>query len=399
MSPSRARRTPTLEDLRTELSARLRERTPEIEETILACVRTISPEAEHEDIEYSAGQREAVAAAVAYSLAGVEHEPSWREPIPSAVAAQARRAAGAAVSLDTVLRRCMAGDRCFGEFILDAAEGLPSEAVRQVIRAQGAHVDRLAAFVSAEYAGEMERLQRSPSRHLAEWVQGLLGGEDPADVNPAGYRFDAWHLALIASGVAAGQRLQGMAARLESQALIVPRADGTVWVWLGRRRPLAFAEVERQMNADLHSQLRLAVGESRPEIAGWRLTHREAQAAHQVMSRQPRKLVRCGHVALPAALLRDELLRTSLLETHLAPLDGRGSEGAVLRETLRAYFATDGNVAAAAATLDVSRHTIHRRLRKVEQRLGRLLEICRVDLEMALMLEELLDSPSRERDV
>src|SRR5262249_14368679 len=83
------------------------------------------------------------------------------------------------------------------------------------------------------------------------------------------------------------------------------------------------------------------------------------------------------------------LLAKSLHETYLAPLDEHGDSGLVLRETLRAYFAAGFNAATAAAALEVDRHTVQRRLRKVEEALGRLLHSCHAEIEVALRLEEL----------
>ncbi|HKT84228.1 MAG TPA: helix-turn-helix domain-containing protein, partial [Solirubrobacterales bacterium] len=86
---------------------------------------------------------------------------------------------------------------------------------------------------------------------------------------------------------------------------------------------------------------------------------------------------------------RDELLAKSLYETYLAPLDEGSDSGLGLRETLRAYFDAGFNAATAAAALEVDRHTVQRRLRKVEEALGRLLHSCHAELEVALVLEEL----------
>ena len=70
--------------------------------------------------------------------------------------------------------------------------------------------------------------------------------------------------------------------------------------------------------------------------------------------------------------------------------------GVGLRETLRAYFDAGFNAATAAAALEVDRHTVQRRLRKVEEALGRLLHTCHAELEVALVLEELDDEPVRQ---
>lgn len=376
-------------EIPAELIARLRERSAEIEEAIFTRICAVAGE-RPEDPSYAMGLRQAVAAAMDYGLAGAEQVKARDEALPRASAAQARRAAQAGVGLDTVLRRYMAGDRRFSEFILEESEQLPAEAARQVIRTVGAQFERLIALVSAEYTSELERIRRSPQQQLADWVQEILDGEDPADGGPE-YRFGAWHLGMVASGSGAQHKLQGLAARLESQLLLLPRPDGTAWVWLGRQRPIAFAELRRQVRQGANAQLSLAIGESRKGVAGWRLTHREAQAAQQVMIWKPQTLIRCGQVALLAALLQNDLLGRALVETYLQPLQGRGNADRVLRETLRTYFATSGNTAATASALEVNRHTIHRRLRRVEQRLDSLLHTCHAELDVALRLEELLD--------
>jgi len=80
-------------------------------------------------------------------------------------------------------------------------------------------------------------------------------------------------------------------------------------------------------------------------------------------------------------------MKAVLLDAYLAPL-GSGRDGAVLRDTLRTYFASGGNAASAAASLGVDRHTVQRRLRKVEEAIGRTLDTCRAELEVALRVEE-----------
>jgi DNA-binding PucR family transcriptional regulator len=180
-----------------------------------------------------------------------------------------------------------------------------------------------------------------------------------------------------------------LAAGLDSQVLVVPRGSGIVWAWLGARRPLAVPDIEQLLSDGVAGDAALAVGEPRKGLDGWRLTHREAQAAQEVMLRKPQRLTRARDVILLAAVLRDDALAKSLVETYLAPLEGHGDSGAVLRETLRAYFSAGLNAATAAAALAVDRHTVQRRLRKVEEALGRLLPDCHAELVVALSLEEL----------
>jgi sugar diacid utilization regulator len=176
---------------------------------------------------------------------------------------------------------------------------------------------------------------------------------------------------------------------------VVPQGDDSAWVWLGGRERLAVIEVERYLATGALGDVTLAVGEPRLGLEGWRLTHYEARAAQQVMLRRPQPFIQASEVVLLAAVLRDELLAKSLRETYLAPLDDHGDSGLGLRETLRAYFDAGFNAATAAAALEVDRHTVQRRLRKVEEALGRLLHSCHAELEVALVLEELDDEASR----
>lgn len=378
----------SLTRIRAELVARLRERLPEIEDAIFARARTLAEPVE-EDPEYVAGLRATVSESLEFALAHIEKGEEWTGPIPSTAAEQARRSARAGVRLDTVLRRYAAGDRLLGDFIMDEDDRFPSQALRQVLRTHGPQVDRLMAAVATEYMDEVARMRRSPTQRLAERVQRLVAGESPVDVGGLEYAFDAWHLGMIVKGGKAEGCVRALAAGLDSQALIVPRGSGIVWAWLGARRQLSIEDIESLLSDGLAGDASLAVGEPRSGLDGWRLTHREAQAAQEVMLRKPQRLTRARDVVLVAAVLRDDALAKSLFETYLAPLEGHGDSGAVLRETLRAYFSAGLNAATAAAALAVDRHTVQRRLRKVEEALGRLLPECHAELVVALSLEEL----------
>jgi len=264
-----------------------------------------------------------------------------------------------------------------------------------MMRAQGPHVDRMMAAVATEYMEELERIRRSPAQRIAERVQRLLAADSPVDAAGLDYELDGWHLGLVVMGSRPDVAARTLAAGLNRQSLVVPQGNDSAWTWLGGRERLAVIDVERYQAAGVLGDVTLAVGEPRAGIQGWRLTHYEARAAQQVMLRRPQPLVQASEVVLMAAVLRDELLAKSLRETYLAPLDDHGDSGLGLRETLRAYFDAGFNAATAAAALEVDRHTVQRRLRKVEEALGRLLHSCHAELEVALVLEELDDEAAR----
>lgn len=368
--------------------ARLRARSAEIEDTVYNRVRRMADPVEGDDPEYRAYLRATVAEAIDYALLGIERGEDWEGPVPEAAMVQARRAARTGVKLDAVLRRYAAGDRLVGEFVVDEASRLPNEAMRPLVRAQGPHVDRMMAGVATEYMEELERIRRSPAQRVAERVQRLLAADSPADAAGLDYELDAWHLGLVVTGSRPDVAARTLAAGLKRQKLVVPQGNDSAWAWLGGRQRTMVDEVERYLDAGVLGDVTVAVGEPRWGLEGWRLTHYEARAAQQVMMRRPRPLTQASDVILLAAVLRDEMLAQSLRQTYLAPLDD-GESGLGLRETLRAYFDAGFNAATAAAVLEVDRHTVQRRLRKVEEALGRLLHSCHAELEVALVLEEL----------
>lgn len=375
-------------EIRAELVARLRARSGEIEDTVYNRVRQMADPAERDDPEYRAYLRATVAEAIDYALLGIERGEDWEVPIPEAAMVQARRAARTGVKLDAILRRYAAGDRLVGEFVVEEASHLPNEAMRPLVRAQGPHVDRMMAAVATEYMDELERIRRSPAQRVAERVQRLLAADSPADAAGLDYELDAWHLGLVVVSSRPEVAARTLAAGLNRQLLVVSQGNDSAWAWLGGRQRTLVEEAGRYLGTGVLGDVTLAVGEPRWGLEGWRLTHYEAKAAQQVMMRRPQPLTQASNVILLAAVLRDEMLAQSLRETYLAPLDD-GDSGLGLRETLRAYFDAGFNAATAAAVLEVDRHTVQRRLRKVEEALGRLLHSCHAELEVALILEGL----------
>jgi PucR C-terminal helix-turn-helix domain/GGDEF-like domain len=388
MSHTANGRVASLVEVRAVLVERLRSRRSEIHEVISAHVRDVvvfGPAGER-DAEYVAGLQATVTAVLDYVLVGIERGEEWSGPIPSVAVAQAHRAARNGVGLDTVLRRYAAGNRLLVGFVMAEADDLPNEALRQVLEMGASLVERLMAGVSIEYNCEIERAGRSLEQRRAELVRRLLAGE-LVDTAELGYEFDAWHLGVIATGDGAREALRALAGGSDRQLLPVSRGEETVWGWLGGKRRLAVADIERLLQAG--EDVVLAVGEPRKGVDGWRLTHRQAQAALLVALRSRERLTRYADVALLAAALRDDVLARWLVETFLSPLDSQRDRGAALRETLRCYIAAGRNVSKVAVELGVKRQTVEHRRQTVEQVLGRELPTCLAELEVALRLEEL----------
>jgi hypothetical protein len=379
-----------------EIAARLRRRRAEIEQALLTRTYAVSEPPPESGPEYAEGLRVAVAAGVEYGLEGIEHGERSAPSVPEALLAQARLAARSGVSLDTVLRRYFAGHVLVEDFMMGEAERTehlgPAE-LKRLLRSQAAIVDRLLAAVSAAYTEEAERRPQSTERLRAERIERLLGGE-PLDTTELGYGFEGWHLGILASGPGAGEALTALARSLDARLLTLRREEGTHWAWLGSKRRLDAGEAEALAARELPEGLALAIGEAGEGIAGWRLSHRQARAALSVALRGGDRAVRYAGVALLASALQDELLRTALHELYLAPLEAERDGGAVLRETLRAYFAAERNVSSAAARMGVDRKTVTSRLFMIEESLGRPIAACAPELETALRLAELAPEPA-----
>lgn len=254
-------------------------------------------------------------------------------------------------------------------------------------------VERLVASIADEHERELEEEGRSPERRRAERVQRLLDGV-PVDVAEFGYELDAWHVCVIATGANAEKAVRGPAAALGRELLLVAH-DGEVWAWLGGQRKPRMSDVERVLSAPGFTGVSLAVSEAARGVRGWRLTHREAQAALLVAQHSPRRFTRYLDVALEAAALQDEALADSLIERYLLPLDGMRIGGQAARRTLRALFDTEYNVSSAAHPLKVHRSSVHRWREEIERRLGYRLHEHQAEIEIALRIENLRAPPQR----
>lgn len=381
--------TDSLRAVRQELSRRLRARQPETEREVSARIQDLPEAAASESPEYEHGLRAAVAESLGFGILCIEMGDEWCVPAPMAVVAQARRAAREGVSLATVLRRYSAGNMLFEEHILAAAEGLPTAAVLRILHEQVPHVDRLIGAVADNYAEALRKERGSTSQRRAERLEHLLNGNAGGSVDDINYDFDVWHVGAVLVGVDAGEAAQTMSVDGGMRMLAVKRDRATAWLWLGSSQRPAMGEIESWLVDTAPSQTSVALGTPHRGLDGWRLTHREARAAVQVVLRRPSRLTRACDVALLVGMLKDETLVRSLISTYLAPLERQPESGQVLRETVRAYLEAGCNAAAAAPTLNVHRHTVQRRIRTVEGLIGKLLPHCYAELQVALQLAEL----------
>lgn len=374
---------------RTGVAETLRSRSTELREALQTRVYAIADPAEAADPQYVEGLRTAIEAALEYGIVAIEAGERI-PPVPTTLLAQARIAARNQVSLETVLRRYFAGYVLLGDFLLEAAdiEGVEGAELKGLMRAEAAIFDRLIVAVSEEYDREEQSRAQGTALRRAERVRRLLDGE-LLETNELGYELDGHHLGLVSYGPGARAAVDALAGGLDCRLLAVRREEGIFWAWLGSRSRLEPEKLQGLAAQQLPADLTLAIGEPGEGVAGWRLTHRQARAALTVALRGGQQVVRYADVALLASALQSELLVTSLHEFYLAPLLAERDGGKIFRETLCAYFAAEQNVSSTAAALGINRGTVTKRLRAIEERIGRSLASCGVELSVALRLSEL----------
>jgi len=363
----------------------------ELGEAALARAHAIADPCEVPDPAYAIGLRRAVRVAVAYGIEGIGASRVDSLAVPEALLAQARAAARNGVGLDVVLRRYAAGYALLGDFsIRGAGEArVGNESLARSLQVLAALFDRLLVSISKEHAEEAERHSLTAAQRRIGQVRRLLAGE-PVSSAELDYRLAGWHLGAVAAGPGPQEALRAAAASLASSLLLVPADGEEVWAWLGWGSRPGAGEGMRAIAERLPAEASLGLGEPGHGLGGWRTTHRQAAAAMAVVNNSRQRCVSYADVALQAAALRDHLLANSLRDIYLAPLEAEPG-GALLRQTLDAYFAAERNVSSAAAALGVTRQTVSSRLRAVEKRIERPLSSCSAELELCLRIGRLTE--------
>lgn len=383
---------PTLGDHRLELISRLRARRPQIDEEIHARMReAAADDTATDNADYLNGRLKAVSAALDGFLEKLEQGDLQVAALPTPILAQVRRAAGAGVALDTVLVRYAAAREALSSVLLAemGAMGLTVDAplFGQALNGSGGGIEGRMAMLSAEYREAIHELSTPDAeRRRVRCLLTVLANE-PCDVTELGYEISSWHLGVIARGDRAAKSLREIAVRSNSELLLVPQQDDVIWAWMGTQRSPSRSEVAALFtNADPEA-VSLAVGEPSKGLEGFRRTHLQAKAAQWVALRRLRPLTLYADVILLTAVMRDAEVEHSLRHVYLSPFSEPRDR--ILLETVRAYLTCGHNISSAAAALKADRGTVGRRLRTVEEKLGRQLCECEPEITLALHLDEI----------
>jgi DNA-binding transcriptional ArsR family regulator len=394
MSGNAASRTSTVRESCITVAEGLRSRQADIAQAMSAHIRDAVPVSiRHQKVEYEAGLRVAVQAVVSYSLDAIEHGPGWSEPIPPAVAVQARRAARAGVSIGTVMRRYLAGREWFVDFLraeVKRGDHTDHEAVLEHLRATyRSLLHHLIMSVESEYEQERERVACSPKTRAATLVRRLLAEDvDPSEIRGLGYEITSfWHIGLIASRAEGTEILQNLRLASGYKLLLVRSEDGVVLAWLGSSNQVTIVELKRFLSANGYPDPPLAIGEPGSGLQGWRQTHEEARVAALVVRQEPCGLTRCADVLPIAGALMNETLIRMYKKIYVLPLSKLPRDGRPTRRVLLAYFKHGRSASCAAEAANVTRRTVQNHLNEARRVLDAPLNL--TGLEIALHLEEL----------
>jgi PucR-like helix-turn-helix protein/diguanylate cyclase with GGDEF domain len=367
---------------------RLRSRRPELEAALLARVYGIGDPGEIEDPAYVDGLRGAAAAAVDFAVELLEGPTNDQRPVPPVLLLQARLAARNRVRMDVVLRRYAGGHAILVDAIIEDAERegdfSPAE-LRRLLTTISSAFDRLLIEVGDEYARESVRNSRNAhERSQIDRVERLLAGELVAS-DQLDYPLDAWHIGLVVEGSGLRPILRDFALQIDRRLLAVEPRTGTMWAWLGGRARVDSAEViERLRHWSI--DVKIGMGEAGCGVAGWRLSHQQALAVLPLAQGHPVAVARYAEKGILASMQKDRVLVDSLRHLYVEPLSDEKDDEAVLAETLRAYFSAECSASSAASALHVHRQTVTSRLRTIEERLGRSISDCSLELNLALAL-------------
>ncbi|MFD4440035.1 PucR family transcriptional regulator [Nocardia sp. NPDC058519] len=239
---------------------------------------------------------------------------------------------------------------------------------------------------------ERDELASGSYAERRETISLILEGE-PINIERAatrlGYRLDTTHTAAIAWSDIPGaeldepHRVTRALARAAgaATALSLLASAATLWVWVPGPTPPDTAALSEAL--DHIPGVRIAIGSTGRNLAGFRTSHLDAQAAHRILARphSTRRMVTFSEVQLTSLITENGAQADRFIKYTLGDLEHADSE---LRESVLAYINEQCNATRAAARLFTHRNTILRRLARADELLPRPLAENSVHIAVAL---------------
>lgn len=394
-------------DIVVSVAAALDRRTPEIGRDISDAIAASIPETRGDELIINA-----LVASVESNVVTMWHVMQGAASLeeveaPPAAIGYARRLAQRGVSQVALIRTYRVGHARFLRWCFRELSALPpgddvSEAMQTIVDVTFQYIDRVSEQVATAYETERDRWSRNRAAAQRAQVRAVINGE-PFDLHAAerllDYRFAQRHLGVVVwcprsggvqSLVDLEHAVERIGTRLSPHAtapLFVPYDDATAWAWLALPAAADPGAVAGAI-ADLEAPIRLALGDGGAGVEGFRQTHREALRAHSVALNggdQASRITRFSDIAPIATLANDIDFTRSWVQSTLGELARPDPAHARLRETALAFLSSGASFTAAAEALDIHKNTVHYRIEKAEEILGRPLRESPIELQLALL--------------
>jgi len=350
-------------------------------------------------------------------LHALRHDiPVDRIQPPAAAIEYAKRLAQHGVPVTALIRAYRLGQRRMTDFVFAElrAVGVPPEdylvVVETITTTLFEYIDSITQQVVAIYESEREQWLESQNSNRALRVREVLAGRKPVDADAATesirYPLRWQHVALVLWYPDAGDderdqllgRLQRFLRELAeavgtgANPLFVAADRGSGWAWLPYRsaHPEAIAAI-RAFAATRPGAPWLAIGEPAAGLAGFRRSHRQAQAARSVAVTSglaAQRIIAAGDPGVAAAALigGDIAAAREWVGEVLGDLAADNDNDQRLRDTLRVFLRAGSSYKAAATDLDLHFNSVKYRVGRAISRRGRPIAEDRLDVELALLL-------------
>jgi hypothetical protein len=257
-------------------------------------------------------------------------------------------------------------------------------------------VDRMLFASLGSYHQAVAARQQTREYRRARLVEQLLDGtltEAGIDAERfIGYTFARHHLAAVVApeDLPADRQLAeelGQAARAQD-LLVLDGTGAATQLWLGLRGPISPAIRSALESRAASTGRRIAFGEIKPGLDGFRASAssaRDAAKVQELLSDNAPQVIWAEDVLIEMLALNSPDRARALVGSVLGTALDRGLLTTRVRETLAAWLRT-GSYVGAAATLRVHEQTVRQRLHQLEDALGHSLYERRTDLHVALRL-------------
>ena len=269
-------------------------------------------------------------------------------------------------------------------------------------------VDRMLFASLGSYHEAVAARQQTREYRRTRLVEQLLDGtltEAGIDTERfIGYAFGHHHLAAVVDPEdwpADRQLAEELQRASRAQDLFVlDRSGAPTQLWLGLRGPISPAIRAALESRAAATGRRIAFGEIKPGLDGFRASAASALDAAKVqelLSDDAPQVIWAEDVLIEMLALNSPDRARALVGSVLGTALDRGLLTTRVRETLAAWLGS-GSYVGAAATLGVHEQTVRQRLHQLEDALGHSLYARRTDLHVALRLS-LLSYPAESAPV